>query len=228
MIKLLELQQKEIRTEIIGSDIWFSGQDVFNALGLTWKGSICLKDRNITGDRIKIISTKTNGGIQKMTFINKEAVAQVSLMCRKLDSIKRNYFLNSLNIQESDLKINAPERIFVNSLIPILEGFGVDYFEQYNIGKYKVDIYVPIIGFIEYDESNGHNKEKDLFRESEIKKIQNKPFYRCTQGKEKDFLKMIVCILTSIGVNMLCTKIKKEIDNGNNKKVEELLNIYTQ
>jgi prophage antirepressor-like protein len=83
MIKLFEFQQKEIRTEVIGSDIWFSGQDVFSVLGLTWKGSRDLKDRNISLKWICKRGGDTIGGVQEMVFINEQALYKIVFRANK-------------------------------------------------------------------------------------------------------------------------------------------------
>jgi len=229
MIKLFDFQEKEVRTVEIDGEIWFSGKDVFSVLDLTWKGTNDLKSRCISSDCICKRIRTTRGGSQEITFINKEAVALISLQCRKLTISNRNLFFKYLDIQESDLKINRPETIFINSLIPILKGFGVSYFIQYPVGKYKVDIYVPIIGFIEYDEKahfKGINIEEDAIREKEIQFILNEPFLRCKEGNEDLFLQEIVIRLSVIGVNTLCDGVKKALKENDMTKAFELLNIY--
>jgi prophage antirepressor-like protein len=39
MINLFEFEKVEVRTVKENGKIWFSGQDVFKVLGLTWRGS---------------------------------------------------------------------------------------------------------------------------------------------------------------------------------------------
>lgn len=85
MIKLFEFQQKEIRTEIIGSDIWFSGQDVFTILDLTWKGASGLRSRNIPKEWIASKESQTAGGRQKMTFINEQALYMIVFSAQKTE-----------------------------------------------------------------------------------------------------------------------------------------------
>jgi hypothetical protein len=208
MIKLFDFQEKEIRTIQEDGRTWFSGQDVFNVLELTWKGASDMIKRSIPSDFIckKVISTR--GGNQEMTFIDKEAVALICLQCRKLTIPKRNLFFKYLGIEESDLKINRPETIFINSLLTILRAFKVTYLLQYPVGKYNVDVYVPILGFIEYDEKShsiGNNVIKDANREKEIQLIKNEPFFRCKQGEEDSFLEKIVIRLVAIRYSMSLT-----------------------
>lgn len=78
MIKLFEFQQKEIRTAIIGSDIWFSGQDIYNVLDMTWRGGTGLrKEKNIPSKWIETRGVVTSGGLQDMIFISEQAVYKI-------------------------------------------------------------------------------------------------------------------------------------------------------
>lgn len=89
MIKLFEFQKKEIRTAIIGSDVWFSGQDIYNVLGLTWKGEYELKKRKIPAKWRTKKGYATSGGLQEMTFINEQALYLLTFSTRKTEqSIK--------------------------------------------------------------------------------------------------------------------------------------------
>lgn len=83
MIKLFEFQKKGIRTQIIGSDIWFSGQDVFNVLDLTWKGSRDLKDRKIPQKWICKRGGESIGGVQDMVFISEHALYKIVFRANK-------------------------------------------------------------------------------------------------------------------------------------------------
>ncbi len=83
MIKLFEFQSKEIRTTIIGSDVWFSGQDVFTILDLSWKGSRDLKDRNIPPKWITKRGGESIGGLQDMIFISEQALYKIVFRANK-------------------------------------------------------------------------------------------------------------------------------------------------
>lgn len=78
MIKLYEFQDKEIRTAIIGSDIWFSAQDVFRVLGIAWRSKGDLKARKILANQMIIRPYHTLGGLQDMVFINEAAVYKLA------------------------------------------------------------------------------------------------------------------------------------------------------
>lgn len=84
MIKLFEFQEKEIRTTLINGDLWFSGQDVFTILGLTWKGaSDLIKKRGVSTKRVVKKGYETFGGIQEMVFIDEIALYKISLRANK-------------------------------------------------------------------------------------------------------------------------------------------------
>lgn len=84
MIKLFEFQEKEIRTTLINGELWFSGQDVFTILGLTWKGaSDLIKKRGISTKRVMKKGYETFGGIQEMVFIDEIALYKISLRANK-------------------------------------------------------------------------------------------------------------------------------------------------
>lgn len=83
MIKLFEFQQKEIRTAIIGSDVWFSGQDVYGVLGLTWKGASELRKRKIPSKWVTKKGYATTGGLQEMTFISEQALYMITFSAQK-------------------------------------------------------------------------------------------------------------------------------------------------
>lgn len=185
-----------MRTIFKNEEVYFCGIDLFNFLNLKWKGKDDLKKRNINDNWVTIENFLTNGGNQKLIFINKKAVIHLCFSNSKLDFNYKKDLLTNLGISENDLKLNRPEIDFVNILCPILDGFGLKYILQYPINNYKIDIYIPKIGYVEYDELSGHyNKQKDLKRETEIQKINDKPFYRCKQGEEKQFITKIVKLL---------------------------------
>jgi prophage antirepressor-like protein len=84
MIKLFDFQEKEIRTIQEDGRTWFSGQDVFNVLELTWKGaSDMITRRQIDKKHILKKGYETFGGIQEMTFINEHALYKIALRAQK-------------------------------------------------------------------------------------------------------------------------------------------------
>ena len=83
MIQLFEFQKIEVRTEIINGKLWFSGQDIFSILELTWKGAYDLKRRGIYEKRIQKRTTQTMGGMQELIFIDEIALYKITLRANK-------------------------------------------------------------------------------------------------------------------------------------------------
>jgi prophage antirepressor-like protein len=84
MVKLFEFQSKEVRTVQEGGKTWFSGQDVFSVLDLTWKGaSNLLNERQISKKHILKKGYQTLGGLQEMTFIDEHALYKLAFRAQK-------------------------------------------------------------------------------------------------------------------------------------------------
>ena len=84
MVELFKFQETVIRTEIINNEVWFSGQDVFSILGLTWKGaSELVNKRGISDKRVIKRGTITSGGKQEMVFIDEIALYKITLRANK-------------------------------------------------------------------------------------------------------------------------------------------------
>lgn len=84
MIKLFDFQEKEVRTVEIDGEIWFSGQDVFSVLDLTWKGkSDMVNKRQINEKHILNKGYETFGGTQDMTFIDEKALYKLAFRAQK-------------------------------------------------------------------------------------------------------------------------------------------------
>jgi prophage antirepressor-like protein len=100
MIKLFEFQEKEIRTAIEDTQVWFSGQDIYNALGLTWKGEAELKKRKIPAKWRCKKGYATSGGLQEMTFISEHALYLLAFSTRKTEhSIKFSEWVADLLVR---------------------------------------------------------------------------------------------------------------------------------
>ena len=78
MIKLFEFQEKEIRTVQENGKTWFSGQDVFFVLGLTWRGSGGLKNRQLSENQMIAREYQTLGGKQSLIFITEQALYKIA------------------------------------------------------------------------------------------------------------------------------------------------------
>lgn len=84
MVELFKFQETVIRTEIVNGEVWFSGQDIFSVLGLTWKGaSELINKRGIDTKRIVKRGTITSGGKQEMVFIDEIALYKITLRANK-------------------------------------------------------------------------------------------------------------------------------------------------
>lgn len=100
MIKLFEFEEKEIRTAINDSQVWFSGQDIYNALGLTWKGEAELKKRKVPAKWRCKKGYATSGGLQEMTFISEHALYLLAFSTRKTEhSIKFSEWVAELLVK---------------------------------------------------------------------------------------------------------------------------------
>lgn len=107
MIQLFEFQKKEIRTEIIGSDIWFSGQDIYSVLEMTWRGGNGLrKEKGIPESWITIRGVETSGGLQDMVFINEQAVYKIVFTSKpKTEHIRKSVEKFQIWIAETLVKL---------------------------------------------------------------------------------------------------------------------------
>lgn len=85
MIQLFEYEDIEIRTDVLDGKIWFSGQDIFFALDLTWKGAYDIRRRNIPESWVTKRSTQTVGGLQDMVFISEQAVYMIAFSSQKTE-----------------------------------------------------------------------------------------------------------------------------------------------
>jgi len=83
LVQIHEFQKTQIRTAEINGAIWFSGQDVFSVLGLTWKGVYDLQRRGVSKERICKRSTQSLGGMQETVFIDEIALYKIVLRANK-------------------------------------------------------------------------------------------------------------------------------------------------
>lgn len=86
MIQLFEFEKSNVRVEYVDGNVWFSGNDVFKAIGLTWKGSSGLSQRNIPKEWIMQKGSQTLGGLQEMTFISEQALYMISFSAQKTET----------------------------------------------------------------------------------------------------------------------------------------------
>jgi very-short-patch-repair endonuclease len=123
--------------------------------------------KNLRNFNTYLISTKTNGGNQKMTYINLEDLLKIIHNTKKLDILK---FADKLNLKILNY-IKPP--IEIETLNYIKKAFdGEKFIFQYNILDFFVDLYLPDYNLvIECDEEHHLKKENilnDLHRELKI------------------------------------------------------------
>lgn len=105
---------------------------------------------------------------------------------------------------KENINLYLPQRnselVFKELLEQALQEFKISFEHQYQIGKYRVDFFIPEYNLaIEYDESYHELKiEEDNKREKEIVKISGCNFIRCSYKDNN--IKNIIKILKKIGV----------------------------
>lgn len=73
-----------VRTTVVKKRVWFCAKDVYDALGLKWKGSASMS----IPAKYKIIDTvETNGGYQEAVFISEGATVIICVRSRKPQSL---------------------------------------------------------------------------------------------------------------------------------------------
>lgn len=105
---------------------------------------------------------------------------------------------------KENINLYLPQRnlelVFKELLEHALQEFEISFEHQYQIGKYRVDFFIPEYNLaIEYDESYHELKIKeDSEREKEINKILGCDFVRC--GYKDSNIKNIIKILKKNGI----------------------------
>lgn len=105
---------------------------------------------------------------------------------------------------KENINLYLPQRnselVFKELLKQALQEFKISFEHQYQIGKYRVDFFIPEYNLaIEYDESYHELKIKeDSEREKEINKILGCDFVRCSYKDSN--IKNIIKILKEIGI----------------------------
>lgn len=159
------MDKKKIESTIIGSEKWYKGIDVFNAIGITWRGGTDLRNRSIDKDSIKIIKHKTKGGVQDCVFIKKSGVA--------------NILRSSLSISKESLEVlNSECELDFEYIIPRQESEVLDIIDsvylgnnidkpkrQFKVGKYRLDAYCKRFNFIIEIDDSYHNRTGQNLRD---------------------------------------------------------------
>ena len=108
MIQLFDFENSNVRIEDVNGNIWFSGNDIFKVLNLTWKGASGLKQRNIPKEWITQKVSQTLGGLQDMTFISEQALYMITFSAQKSEvSIKFAKWVSELlvKIRKGEIKL---------------------------------------------------------------------------------------------------------------------------
>jgi very-short-patch-repair endonuclease len=133
-----------------------------------------------------LIKTKTNGGIQNVTYINYDDLLKLFCKTRKPNIIEI----------ANDLDINLNNEIYTSieadTLKCILQSFkGEEMIQQYNIKPYFIDLYFPKYKLaIECDETGHYRdlmKNNDIIRENNIKLEIKDIYFIRYKPEEKDF-----------------------------------------
>lgn len=85
-IKLFSFQDKEVRTTLLGREVWFNAQDVFKVLNLVWEGGRSLRKRQIPQEWSIQRGGQTPGGPQEMLFIREHAVYKLAFRANKSEA----------------------------------------------------------------------------------------------------------------------------------------------
>lgn len=104
MIQLFSYEDSPIRAIYEKGNALFSAQDVFKALGLTWKGTNSLRQRGIPQRWIFKKPSQTTGGLQEMTFITEQAVYMIAFSSQKNErTLKFSIWVADLLKRMSDI-----------------------------------------------------------------------------------------------------------------------------
>jgi len=191
----IQFKDKQIRTIQKDGVVYFSGQDIFNAIGITWRGSNGFKARG--GVNFIIEKVNTTGGNQFMVFIDNLAVKEILFRSRFLSDDESIELLSCVGIDCNFAKINVKESVFRKTIKSICEAFYLSCYYQFPILSYKVDIFIPLVGIVEYNEPH-HSIKKDTARLLSIKEHTGLDIYICSQGEEFDFYRRLIKELVTI------------------------------
>lgn len=198
--KICEILKSKYNCRIIYNETYpyylYCAMDISKILNLKTINTSLIK---INSDDKKQISTKTNGGIQKITFLTYNGLVRIITKSRKKEAVAL----------AKDLNINITCNMYINieceTISMIIKAFnGENMREQYKIDNYIIDLY-----FIDYKlavecDENHHNYfiEKDSLRENEIKEKLNCKFIRYKPfDKNFDIFIIINKIYNSIKVS---------------------------
>jgi very-short-patch-repair endonuclease len=161
--------------------VLFCASDIGKIIGV-----INLNDNLRYFDKDKcLIPSKTNGGIQQLTYITHTGLLKILTKSRKRCSQE---FANAIGV---DIKSVSFACIEASSIDCICKTFtGEEMIEQYRISNFIIDLYFPKYKLaIECDEK-GHNNNKNIIKDA-VREAYLKSFLACKfiryKPYEKDF-----------------------------------------
>lgn len=168
---------------------YFCGMQLFDCIGLTWKGGSDIKKR--VGDSCSFITHRRNtkGGMQDSLFVDVYSCCQIVQSTRRLVDTRKTKLINDLTFGLYQSHVSSPkESTFSQTVKSICDAFYMSCFFQFPIMHYKADIFIPTVGFIEFQEL--HHKSKvieDSKRAKEIECHTGLPVIFAIEGHEFEF-----------------------------------------
>jgi very-short-patch-repair endonuclease len=169
-----------VRTFLIDNEIWFVAKDVYNCLDV--KNVSDAIDRldedekaysNLNdGNQNRIFSIINESGLYKL--INTSNKKTANFKYRMIKWFQSLGFLKEISFK------TRGEAEFSEALQKALEYSGFTVINQYAIGGFKIDMFIPEINVaIEYDEkAHKYRRENDTKREQDIKALIGCSFIR--------------------------------------------------
>ena len=192
-----------IRTMEINGEPYFVGKDVAEILGYKNTRDAVLK--HVDDDNKRICCMNTTNGIHRLVAISEVGLFQL-INNSKLLTIKNKEkiltWFKSLDFLNQISFSSRKEIEFINKLIRVLNAMKITYIQQYHIGRYKIDMYIPYYNLaIEFDENNHKNYsyESHEGRQKYIENTINCKFIRLsdTDTDEYNIGKVMKCIIDS-------------------------------
>lgn len=150
--------------------LWYSAKDVANILD--YRGNLTKVIRQ--NGNYKFIKCNTNGGVQKLMFIDFENL-KLTLIKRRLSSSIE--LAKELNIQLDCIKPVIAETQTLGVIINCLK-HRYEVIHHHGVGKYRVDAYVKDKNIIIECDENDHktyDKDEELKRTNYINQTLNNP-----------------------------------------------------
>lgn len=209
IIKALICDEGAVRT-VVGSDnvVWFVGNDVSKSLGYSnYRNAVA----NHVAEKDKFSHTmELHGQRRKITCINKDGVLSLILKSKLPRAID---YAKSLDMPI--LRSNK-EQETMHTLIASFKNY--DPKTQYNVGRYRVDLYLPSIRIaIECDElgHKGYCDVEEGIRQSYIEKELGCTFVRFNPDTKDFNIGDVICEVLRL------IEVAKQEELKNNTTTEE-------